>query len=99
MAKASGSKGSRSERKAGRQRAERARSHGLPEARAERSAPGSSVGPGGDAPTEPGTPAEARGTAASRQMRSPTLVWVLGGALMILLIAYVITKFRDSGSP
>ena len=95
MAKASGSKSSRSERKAGRQRAERARAHGLPELRPVQAA--ASVAPDEDAAVERAdvTPAAA---AAARKGR-PVLVWVLGAALVILLIAYVITRFRDSASP
>jgi len=95
MAKASGSKSSRSERKAGRQRAERARAHGLPEPRAERSVPSPSARPDGDAPSEGAGVTSAAASGKSR----PVLVWVVGGALMVLLIAYVITKFRDGGSP
>jgi hypothetical protein len=95
MPKKSGSKSSRSERRAGRQRADRAREHGLP-ARAEPSPRARAVTP------EPSD--EAFGAARSSATRSgrgdkpagiPTLVKVIGGALVILLGVYLLSRQRD----
>jgi hypothetical protein len=94
MPKKSGSKSSRSERRAGRQRADRAREHGLP-ARAEPSPRARAVTP------EPSD--EAFGAARSSATLSgrgdkpgiPTLVKVIGGALVILLGVYLLSRQRD----
>jgi hypothetical protein len=103
MAKA-GSKGSRSERKAGRQRAERARAHGLPEG----TLPQHGARGAGGALEDVGDPADVTDAAphatsvagkrarASEARRPPVLVWVVGGALALLAIAYVLTRFRDA---
>ena len=93
MARRPGSRGSRSERRAGKQRAQRAREHGLPErrlepvrARVETSEPRGAEGEG-RASDAPPTPALKRGI--------PTLVWVVGGALAILAGVYVLSQMRD----
>ena len=94
MAKRSGSRSSRGERRAERERAERARKHGLPEplkpalrARAATPDPNSDVEAAdrsSDAPAVlPKSPA------------IPTLVKVLGGALLILLAVYLLSRQRD----
>ena len=96
MAKGSGTKGSRSERKAGRQRALRAREHGLPErhevplhvagARAElMDAEG-----GADTESSPGG-----GGSGRRRPGPPVAVWVVGGALLLLALLYVLSRVRD----
>ncbi len=103
MAKA-GSKGSRSERKAGRQRAERARAHGLPEGTLPQHRARSSGGAfedDGDAADVTGLAPHAAGAGrqpdrTSQARRPPVLVWVVGGALALLAIAYVLTRFRDA---
>jgi hypothetical protein len=95
MPKKSGSKSSRSERRAGRQRADRAREHGLP-ARAEPSPRARAVTP------EPSD--DAFGAARSSATLSgrgdkpagiPTLVKVIGGAFVILVGVYLLSRQRD----
>jgi len=93
MAKKSGSNSSRSERRAGRQRAER---HGLPprkepptRVRASTPEPGSardSEGRSSDAP--PARPAKSAGI--------PTLVKVVGVAVLLLIGAYLLSQQRDA---
>jgi hypothetical protein len=97
MAKA-GSKGSRSERKAGRQRAERARAHGLPEGSLPQHGVRANVGDEPEGTDVADLPRHvARDAArASQARRPPVLVWVVGGALVLLAIAYVLTRFRDA---
>ena len=96
MAKHSGNKGSRSERRAGRQRASRAREHGLParvepesrRVRASTPEPRSAAGDdrSSDAPPAPLT---------KPSQGIPTIVKVVGGALAILAAAYALSRFRD----
>ena len=95
MVKRSGSKGSRSERRAGKQRAQRARAHGLPErrealprARASTPEPGSRDD--GDDRSSDAPPA---GATARRGI--PTLVKVVGGALVILVGVYILSQRRE----
>lgn len=94
MAKHSGSKGSRGERRAGKQRAQRAREHGLPERRVEplraRAATPEPYRSREDEEGSRNAPA-----AASRKGAVPTLVWVVGGALAILAGVYVLSQKRD----
>jgi hypothetical protein len=97
MAKRSGSKSSRSERKAGRERAERARDRGLPEKRSEplraRAAtpePVSSVDGEDRSSDAPPAPTKPPGGV-------PTLVKVVGAALVLLMGAYVLSLLRDDG--
>jgi hypothetical protein len=91
------SKGTRSERRAGRQRAQRAREHGLPErkeelrARAVTPEPGSVDGedPASDAPRAP---------AKAKSAGIPPIAKIVAGALAILVAGYVLTHFRDEPS-
>jgi ribonuclease E len=95
MAKKSGSKSSRSERRAGRKRAERAVEHGLPtrkapppRARAATPEPGShreGTDRASDAPRAP----------IAKSGGVPTLVKVLGAALVILIGVYLLSRQRD----
>ena len=95
MAKKSGSKSSRSERRAGRKRAERALEHGLPtlklpppRARAATPEPGSAregTDRSSDAPSVP----------VAKSAGIPTLVKVLGAALVILVGVYLLSRQRD----
>ena len=95
MAKRSGSKSSRSERKAGKQRAQRARQHGLPEpqtraplrARAATPEPGSSR-------RDPDRSSDAPPPPAHKQL-IPTPIKVLGIAVVILIGVYVLSQKRD----
>jgi hypothetical protein len=99
MAKRSGNKGSRSERRAGRQRAGRAREHGLParvepesrRVRASTPEPHSAAGDdrSSDAPPAPLT---------KPSQSIPTIVKVVGGALAILAAAYALSRFRDESA-
>jgi hypothetical protein len=96
MAKRSGNKGSRSERRAGRQRATRARDHGLParvepesrRVRASTPEPGSAQGADRSSDAPPAL-------LAKPQAGIPTLVKVVGGALAVLAAAYALSRFRD----
>ncbi len=95
MAKKSGSKSSRNERRAGRKRAERAREHGLPirrdapqRARASTPQPGSERD--GDDRSSDAPPAR-----APKPAGIPTLVKVVGGALVILIGVYLLSRQRD----
>jgi hypothetical protein len=94
MAKRSGSRSSRGERRAERERAERAREHGLPE---RRSAP---VRARAEAP-EPrdGDEQLDRGSEAPsiplRKTSVPTLVKVLGIGVVILFGVYLLSRERD----
>jgi|GEM_PF-4791358 len=95
MAKKSGSKSSRSERRAGRKRAERALEHGLPTRkvpppRARAGAPEPSNAREGTERSSDGPPVPA---AKSRGI--PTLVKVLGAALVILVGLYLLSRQRD----
>jgi hypothetical protein len=84
-------KGSRSERKAGRQRAERARAHGLPEARPVEHRAIEALDTDTDADSGPlpaGVPQRGGGG-------RPALPWVVGGALLILAFVYLLKRFRD----
>ena len=93
MAKRSSWKGSRRERKAERERAQDRRERGLPElperkplrARAATPEPSSVAGEdrSSDAPT------------ASKSGGVPPFVWVVGAALVILVIAYFVSQRRD----
>ena len=95
MAKKSGSKSSRSERRTGRKRAERAVEHGLPtrkvpppRARAATPEPGSyreGTDRASDAPRAP----------IAKPGGVPTLVKVLGAALVILIGVYLLSRQRD----
>jgi hypothetical protein len=95
MAKKSGSKSSRSERRAGRKRAERAVQHGLPtrqqpppRARAATPEPGRNdegIDRSSDAPRVP----------VAKPGGIPTLVKVLGAALVILGGVYLLSRQRD----
>jgi len=93
MAKRGGSKGSRGERRAERERAERARLHGLPiserrdaqlRSRAATPEPSSEASDGG-----------ADGLGVARPAGVPTLVKVIGVALLILVGVYVLSRARD----
>ena len=92
MAKRSGSRSSRSERRAGRERAERAREHGLP-TRPQATLRTRVAGP------EPESQSAARSseptTVALKSPAIPTLVKVIGGALVILLGVYLLSRQRD----
>lgn len=97
MAKRSGSRSSRSERRAGRDRAQRAKDHGLPErpaaplrARAATPEPRSDGGQdrSSDAPRAP----------VATSSTVPSWVWVAGGALLLLVGAYVMSQKRDAAS-
>lgn len=95
MAKKSGSKSSRSERRAGRQRAARAREHGLPTARVEpvrARTPDPASSPERD---DRSSDAPARRSAKSAGL--PPLVWVVGAALVILLGVFLLSHRRDEG--
>lgn len=91
MAKRSGTRSSRSERKAGRERAQRARQHGLPERNE----------PAARATSEPlsteteGRSSDALPVKAARPSGVPTVVKVVGGALAVLLAVYLLTRYRD----
>jgi hypothetical protein len=98
MAKRPGSKSSRSERRAGRKRAERAREHGLPTRRdatprARASTPQPRSGEEGEDRSS-----DAPRARASKPVPIPTLVKVVGGALVLLVGLYVVTLLRDEGS-
>jgi len=91
MAKRSGSKSSRSERRAERTRAERAREHGLPvserrDVQLRNRAASHEVGE-----DERGSDALVAGTKAG----IPTLVKVVGVALVILIGVYFLGRERD----
>jgi hypothetical protein len=95
MTKRSGSRSSRSERRAGRERAERARQHGLPErrpepmrARAATPDPDSRVADAERPSAPPTVPLRASGI--------PTLVKVVGAAAVILLGVYLLGRQRDN---
>ncbi|HKY40505.1 MAG TPA: hypothetical protein VJN18_31440 [Polyangiaceae bacterium] len=95
MAKRSGSKGTRGERKADRQRAQRARERGLPErreeplrARAATAEPGS--GDDEDRPSDASRP-----VARAKPAGIPPIAKVVTGALLILVAVYVLSRFRD----
>jgi hypothetical protein len=97
MAKKSGSKSSRSERRAGRKRAERAVEHGLPtrqqppRARS-RSAKADEPSRSGEGTTRASDAAPA---SVAKSSGIPTLVKVLGAALVILLGVYLLSRQRD----
>lgn len=95
MAKKSGTRGSRSERNAGRKRAERARQHGLPvreepPARARALTPEPSDDTYGEARSS-----DAPLSSAKKSAGIPTLVKVVGGALVILSGVYLLSRQRD----
>jgi hypothetical protein len=95
MAKRSGSKTSRGERRAGKERAERAREHGLPERReasrrARASAPVPASGSDGGEPSS----AVPLGRSAKKPA-IPTLVKLIAGALVILLGVYILGQRRE----
>jgi hypothetical protein len=99
MGKKSGSKSSRSERNAGRKRAERARQHGLPT----RPAP---APPARQLTPEPSDDSygEARSSdaplsRAQKRAGIPTLVKVVGGALVVLIGVYLLSRQRDQALP
>jgi hypothetical protein len=99
MPKRSGSKGSRSERRAGRQRAGRAREHGLParvepESRRVRASTPEPISAEGDDRSSDAPPAS-----LSKPRRGiPTIVKVVAGAVAILAAAYVLSRFRDQSA-
>jgi len=95
MAKKSGSRSSRSERNAGRKRAERAREHGLPvrqepPPRARAVTPEPSDDSYGEARSS-----DAPLSNAKKSAGIPTLVKVVGGALAILIGVYLLSRQRD----
>lgn len=95
MAKKSGSRSSRSERNAGRKRAERAREHGLPvrqepPPRARAVTPEPSEDSYGEARSS-----DAPLSHAKKSAGIPTLVKVVGGALVILVGVYLLSRQRD----
>lgn len=95
MAKKSGSRSSRSERNAGRKRAERARQHGLPvrqgpPPRARALTPEPSDDAYGEARSS-----DAPLSSAKKPTRIPTLVKVVGAALAILIGVYLLSRQRD----
>jgi hypothetical protein len=94
MPKHPGAKSSRSERRAGRERAHRARSHGLPERPAEPTRRVSAREP------ELENDTESSGTALGLPKKAgiPTLVKVAIGALVALAGAYFLTRLRDARS-
>ena len=95
MAKRSGSKSSRSERRAERTRAERAREHGLPVSERRdaqlRNRTASPEPPREAGEDERGSDALVAGTKAG----IPTLVKVVGVALVILIGVYFLGRERD----
>jgi len=92
MAKRSGSKGSRSERKADRERARERRERGLPELPARKPLRARAATP---APTS-SEDVTLRGDAPQTQRNGvPPFVWVVGGALLILVVAYFVRQKRD----
>jgi cytoskeletal protein RodZ len=95
MAKRSGSKTSRSDRRAGKERARRAREHGLPERREEaRRARASTPEPGSRDDGEDRS-SDAPRMAKAKSPGVPTLVKVIGGALVILLGVYIFSQRRE----
>jgi len=97
MAKRTGSKTSRGERRAGKQRAQRARQHGLPERReASRRARASTPAPASG--SDGGEPSSAVPLGRSAKKPGiPTLVKVVAGALVILLGVYILGQRREQG--
>jgi hypothetical protein len=93
MAKKPGSKSSRSERRAGRKRAERAHEHGLP-VRREPPARAATPEPRRRLEREAGS-SSAPLAGAAKPAGIPTLVKVLGGALVILAGVYLLGRQRD----
>lgn len=92
MSKRSGNKGSRSERNAGRQRAQRAREHGLPqrrepEVRRARAATPEPRSAEGEDPSSDAAP--------KRKAGIPPLAKLAAVALLLLGGAYALTHFRD----
>lgn len=98
MARRSGGGGSRSDRKAGRERARRAKRHGLPERREEAPRGPASAGTRRAADTfEADEPASRRSAAGlPGKAKIPTLAKVVGGALLVLAGAYALSRIRDS---
>jgi hypothetical protein len=95
MAKRSGSKTSRGERRAGKQRAERAREHGLPERReAARRVRASTPEPGSRGDGDDRSSDVPKGRSAKKP-GIPTLVKVVAGALVILLGVYILSQRRE----
>jgi hypothetical protein len=95
MAKKSGSRSSRSERNAGRKRAERARQHGLPvrqgtPPRARAATPEPSDDSFGEARSS-----DAPLSSTKKPAGIPTLVKVVGGAFVILIAVYLLSRQRD----
>ena len=98
MAKKSGSKSSRNERRAGRKRAERAREHGLPvRPDAPQRVRASTPQPGSDRDGRDGEDRSSDAPAARTPKPAgiPTLVKVIGGALVILLGVFLLSRQRE----
>jgi hypothetical protein len=94
MAKRSGSRSSRGERRAERQRAERAREHGLPARRPEpMRARAATPQPDGSADGSERSSDLPR--VPLRKAGVPTLVKVIGAAAVILLGVYLLGRQRD----
>lgn len=94
MAKRSGSRSSRGERRAERQRAERAREHGLPARRPEPMRARGTT-PEFDRLADPNEGPSDRPVVPLRKASVPTLVKVVGAAIVILLGVYLLGRQRD----
>ncbi len=96
MAKKSGSNSSRSERRAGRQRAERAREHGLPPRKEPPTRVRASTPEPGSAPDSEGRSTDAPPARPAKSAGIPTLVKVVGVAVLLLIGAYLLSQKRDA---
>ena len=95
MAKRSGSKTSRGERRAGKERAQRAREHGLPERREEAPRARASTPEPGSRDDGEDRSSDAPRAAKAKSAGVPTLVKVVGAALVILLGVYILSQRRE----
>lgn len=95
MAKKSGSRSSRSERNAGRKRAERARQHGLPVRREPAPRQRAVTPEPSDDSYGEARSSDAPLSNAKKSAGIPTLVKVVGGALVILIGVYFLSRQRD----
>jgi hypothetical protein len=95
MAKRSGSKTSRSDRRAGKERARRARAHGLPERREEAPRARASTPEPGSRDDDEDRSSDAPRAAKAKSPGVPTLVKVIGAALVILLGVYILSQRRE----
>lgn len=94
MAKRSGSKSSRSERKADRERARQRQERGLPEPPARRPLRARAATPEPSGSEHVGRPSDAPVSPPTTGI--PPFVWVVGGALLILVVAYFVSQRRDA---